>query len=146
MQFWHTGILTHDIDSAIDFICAAFSSTHDKWTIMEAEFPQSKMIRGSGGKLRIAFGRVGGTVIELLQPLDDTSYHAHTLKTRGPGFHHNAYICGDDLDSTIETLTLQGGRVVWEFQDGDEHPCYIESKGGDIVFELINVCPFMPEE
>jgi len=146
MQFWHNGVLTPDIDKTIDFICASSGSQREKWTIMEIEFPQSKMANGNGGKLRAAFGRVGGIVVELLQPLDDLSYHSGALKARGPGFHHNAYICEKNLDEVLEGLIKAGGKIVWEFVDNDRRACYVEAPGGNLVLELINHVPFMPEE
>ena len=144
MKFWHTGLLVHDIDETLDFLCAAPGGDRGKWTVIDVEFPQSEMIVGDGGKLRAAFGRVGGVVYELLQPLDDSSYHAKQLEEQGAGFHHCAYYCEDDYDDTVANLVASGGRIVWEAKHGDEHPCYIEA--GGIVFEIINVCPFLPEE
>ena len=146
MKFWHNGILTADLDKTIDFLSAATGAPRDKWTIMEAEFPQSEMLTGGGGKLRIGFGRVGGVVTELLQPLDDSSYHAIALKARGPGFQHCAYICEDDQDEVISALVNAGGRIVWDFRHEDDHACYIEASDGNAVLEIINHCPFMPEE
>ena len=146
MQFWHSGVLTPDIDGTIDFLCASSGAPREKWTIMENEFPQSGMVYGNGGKLRIAFGRIGGAVIELLQPLDDISYHAQVLRTRGPGFHHNAYICENDQDEVLAALLAEGGKIVWEFRSGYERAFYIEAAGGNAVLEIINICPFMPDE
>ena len=146
MQFWHTGILTDDVDRTIDFLCSTSGSAREKWTVIEVEFPQSEMLTGNGGKLKAAFGRVGGVTVELLQPLDRFSFHANALRARGPGFHHNAYICEDNFDETISALTASGGRVVWEAQHGGEHVCYVEEQGGTAVLEIINCCPFMPEE
>ena len=45
--------------------------------------------------LRIAFGALGGVLLELLQPLDDRSPHAEFLKERGEGMHHLAYVVAD---------------------------------------------------
>ena len=146
MVFWHNGILTSDVYKTMDFLNQASNSDRSKWTVMDIDFPQSKMLAGGGGKLRAAFGRVGGIVVELLQPLDNNSYHAKALKTRGPGFHHNAYICETSMDETKGALLSAGGRIVWEFQDGHDHACYIEAGGSDVVLELINNCPFMPDE
>lgn len=146
MDFWHNGVLTPDIDKTIGFLCAVSGGSREKWTIMEIEFPQSDMTVGNGGKLRAAFGRVGGVVIELLQPLDDVSYHAQALRERGPGFHHNAYICENDMDKTVGALVGSGGRVIWDMRHGDEHACYVQADGGTAVLEIINCCPFIPEE
>ena len=145
MKFWHNGVLTSDIDKTIDFFCAIPGASRDKWTIMEIEFSQADMATGDGGKLRAAFGRVGGIVVELLQPLDDNSYHAKALKARGPGFHHNAYICEDNQDEVVNALLADGGRIVWEFKRENERAVYVESADGSAVLEIINVCPFMPE-
>jgi len=145
MYFWHSGVLTPDIDKTVDFFCAASGIARDRWSIRESEFPQSKMVSGNGGKLRVAFARIGGTAIELLQPLDDISYHAHALKARGPGFHHNAYVCEENMDETLAALYAAGGRPVWELRSGDEHACYVETADGGLVMEIINFCPFMPE-
>jgi len=146
MKLWHTGILTPDIDKTIDFLCAASDTPCEKWAVMEIDFPQSNIVIGDGGKLRAAFAYIGGVVIELLQPLDETSYHAKALKSRGPGFHHNAYICEENLDETVSALVGTGGRIVWEMRNGDEHACYIEAADGNTILEIINCCPFMPEE
>ena len=146
MEFWHNGVLTPDIEKTIDFFCATAGSSRDKWTVMEIDFPQSNMVCGNGGKLRAAFGRVGGLVTELLQPLDDVSYHAEVLKSRGPGFHHNAFICENDMDDVVTAFEAAGGRIVWDMRHGDEHACYIESSDGSAVLEVINCCPFVPEE
>jgi len=144
MKFWHNGILTPDVDKTIDFLCAADGTLRENWSIVEIDFPQQKMITGDGGKLRAAFGRVGDVVIELLQPLDDLSFHSKALKARGPGFHHNAYICEHNMDEVLAALISEGGRKVWEFQNGNEHACYIEASGGNAVLEIINCCPIMP--
>jgi len=146
MKFWHNGILTADIEATIAFLCTASGTSRDKWMVMDVEFPDSKMLIGDGGKLRVAGGRVGGIVIELLQPLDDKSYHAKALKARGPGFHHNAYIYEEGQDEIIASLVAAGGKIVWDMRDGDEHACYVEAADGNAVLEIINCCPFMPEE
>jgi catechol 2,3-dioxygenase-like lactoylglutathione lyase family enzyme len=145
MTFWHTGILTPDIDRTLTTLCAIPGADRARWTVFEAEFPQSEMVTGNGGRLKIAFGRVGGVVHELIEPLDGTSYHAQTLKRRGPGYNHAAYICGDGLDAAIAACLAAGGRIVWEARHGDERACYVESSDGGSMLELINVCPFMPE-
>ena len=147
MKLWHNGILTNNIEQTIAFLCAADDYPIEKWKIMgEVEFSSENMHVGDGGKLRIAMGRVGDAVVELLQPLDETSYHAKVLKSRGPGFHHNAYICEDNQDEVIDRLLLQGGRIVWEFRKEGERAVYVEAADGSAVFEIINICPFMPED
>ena len=143
MYFWHTGILTHDIDKTINNFCSLPGVTRDNWTIMELEF--NKTLVGAGGKLKAAFARIGGSVFELLQPLDTVSFHAAQLNKKGPGQHHTAYVCPDGMDSVINSLLRAGGRIVWETKQDNEHACYVETMDGGIIYELINRCPFMPE-
>ncbi len=50
--------------------------------------------------LKIAFGALGGVVLELLQPLDDRSPHAAFLAERGEGMHHLAFLVAD-LDGEL---------------------------------------------
>jgi methylmalonyl-CoA/ethylmalonyl-CoA epimerase len=45
--------------------------------------------------LRIAFGLLGGVLLELLEPLDDRSPHAEFLDTHGEGMHHLAFLVPD---------------------------------------------------
>jgi len=146
MYFWHTGILTYDIEKTLDILCELPGTDRDKWTIFEVDFPDEEMVTGDGGRLRVAIGRIGGTggvVYELLQPMDDKSYHAKKLKERGPGVHHGAYVCEEGQKETVAALLERGGKIVWECMHGDERCCYVECNG--TVMEIINVCPFMPE-
>ena len=53
--------------------------------------------------LRIAFGKLGGVLLELLQPLDDFSPHAEFLKTRGEGMQHLAYLV-EDFDKQLTAI------------------------------------------
>ena len=57
--------------------------------------------------LKIAFGVLGGVLIELLQPLDDRSPHAEFLATRGEGMHHLAFLV-DDFDAQL--AAVRGAR------------------------------------
>lgn len=145
MELWHMGILTPDIDQTLDTICAVPGADRSAWTLGEIAFSPDEMVTGEGGRLKTAFGRMGGVAVELLEPLDERSYHAAALKKRGPGFHHAAYVCGNELDAVIDAALAAGARIVWEARHGDEHVCYMESADGGSVFEYINVCPFMPE-
>ncbi|SHI14372.1 Glyoxalase/Bleomycin resistance protein/Dioxygenase superfamily protein [Sporobacter termitidis DSM 10068] len=146
MKFWHIGILTPDVEKTLDALCAMSGGRRGVWQIGEIEFPSSEMITGSGGRLKTAVGRMGGIVYELIQPLDEHSFHAAALKRRGPGLHHAAYVCGEELDADVASCIAAGAQIVWEARHGEEHVCYLEAKDGGSVLELINICPPMPEE
>jgi len=144
MYFWHTGLLTGDADKMIGDFCNLPGVGRGDWKIRDAVFPPDKMVTGSGGELRVAYARVNGVVVELLQPLDATSYHAAEFRKKGPGLHHIAYVCPDDQDEAVMSLLEHGGKIVWEFQNEGERAVYVETADG-MIFELINTCPFMPE-
>jgi hypothetical protein len=80
--------------------------------------------------LRIAFGVLGGVLLELLQPLDDRSPHAEFLREHGEGLHHLAYLV-TDFDEQLAAArqacpqtgllidgTGPGNPVRWAYLDG----------------------------
>ena len=80
--------------------------------------------------LRIAFGVLGGVLLELLEPLDDRSPHAALLAERGEGMHHLAYLVAD-FDEQLAAVrgagpatdllidgTGPGNPVRWVYLDG----------------------------
>jgi hypothetical protein len=80
--------------------------------------------------LRIAFGVLGGVLLELLEPLDDVSPHAEFLRVRGEGLHHLAYLV-TDFDEQLAAVrggdpdrgllidgTGPGNPVRWAYLDG----------------------------
>jgi methylmalonyl-CoA/ethylmalonyl-CoA epimerase len=75
--------------------------------------------------LRVAFGPLGGVLLELLEPLDDRSPHAEFLAAHGEGPHHLAFLL-DDFDeqlaaaSGLERLidgTGPGNPIRWVYLD-----------------------------
>ncbi len=80
--------------------------------------------------LKIAFGALGGVLLELLEPLDDRSPHAEFLAERGEGMHHLAFLVTDfdeqlaaarGADPATRLLidgTGPGNPVRWVYIDG----------------------------
>ena len=141
MKPWHIGILSHDARKTVDFLCASPGADKSAWTFMELEFPPSEMVVGGGGKLFVAIGELAGMTYEVLQPMDDNSYHAKILAERGPGPHHTAYVCEDNQDEIVAALISGGARIVWEAVHGSQHVYYLESSTSDMVIEIINKLP-----
>jgi methylmalonyl-CoA/ethylmalonyl-CoA epimerase len=89
--------------------------------------------------LKIAFGQLGGVLLELLEPLDDRSPHAEFLAERGEGIHHLAYVVAD-FDDQIAAIraadpaarllvdgTGPGNPFRWVYVDGgNAHGTVIE--------------------
>lgn len=70
----------------------------------EARFEQT-LVHGKPASfaLKIAFGMLGGVLLELLEPLDDSSPHAEFLAARGEGLHHLAYLV-PDFDAQLAAI------------------------------------------
>jgi methylmalonyl-CoA/ethylmalonyl-CoA epimerase len=77
--------------------------------------------------LRIAFGALGGVLLELLEPLDDRSPHAEFLAARGEGLHHLAFLV-PDFDEQLAAAaggrrlidgTGPGNPVRWVYLDAE---------------------------
>jgi methylmalonyl-CoA/ethylmalonyl-CoA epimerase len=90
--------------------------------------------------LRIAFGALGGVLLELLEPLDDRSPHAEFLASHGEGLHHFAFLV-EDFDRQLAAVrgdgaspadllidgTAPGNPVRWAYVDaGNVHGTVIE--------------------
>lgn len=66
-------------------------------------------------RVRVAFIRIGGgqagTLLELLEPIDDTSAIAKFLAKRGPGLHHVAYQV-TQLEDRLAALAAAGVELI----------------------------------
>jgi methylmalonyl-CoA/ethylmalonyl-CoA epimerase len=78
----------------------------------EPESPPEDVL---SSRVRVAFLTVGGTHVELLEPLDPGSPIAKFLESRGPGVHHLAFAV-PSVERALAEVRERGGRVV------DEHP------------------------
>jgi methylmalonyl-CoA epimerase len=61
--------------------------------------------------VRIGFLPVGGTKIELVQPIDNTTGSARFLETKGEGFHH---VCFEvpDIQAALDELNAAGLTLI----------------------------------
>lgn len=94
----HIGIVTDDVDSAVSSYRAI-------------GFEPGAPIRVESQNVDIVPIRAGESWIELLAPLDHDSGIGRYLASRGPGFHHVAYLV-DDLAGTLAALAEQGVELV----------------------------------
>lgn len=94
----HIGIVTDDLDTAkVTYERLGFAAG-------PAEQPEGQ------GVLVVPF-QLGDTWIEILAPTDTESGVARYLESRGPGFHHVAYLV-DDIDATLRELASRGVELV----------------------------------
>ncbi|MDT9546237.1 MAG: methylmalonyl-CoA epimerase [Chlorobium sp.] len=67
--------------------------------------------------VRVAFLPVGGTKIELLEPIHETSPITRFLEKNGDGMHHIAFAT-DNINSEQERLTESGMRTLGSVRQG----------------------------
>ena len=138
MKIWHIGVLTENLEKTLEAYGAIPGVNRDEWRTGEMTFGPEAMRVGEGGTLKFAMCAIGGVTYEFLEPLTESSYQYQELKKKGPGIHHIAYSCKDDMEEVLASLLAQGGRVVWEIQRR-EHVCYVELPGEGAILEIINL-------
>jgi methylmalonyl-CoA epimerase len=84
--------------------------------------------------VNMAWCRLGGTMVELLQPTEDKSLWARFLNTNGEGLHH---ICCrvPDIGAACDNLVAQGGKILISTPGVF---AYVELGGpGSVILELL---------
>ena len=101
----HIGILVHDARATAERFRAALGLEVTSW---EDYGP---------GQALIGFIPVGGTLLELVQPLGYKGFGVDWLRERGEGLQHVAFQV-DDIDAALKTLKSRGV----ELQDNQPRP------------------------
>jgi methylmalonyl-CoA/ethylmalonyl-CoA epimerase len=130
-ELFHIGWVVRDCAAAQQELSARLGAGPFVSAGKEARFDQA-LVHGKPTpfSLRIAFGVLGGVLLELLEPLDDRSPHAEFLDTHGEGMHHLAYLV-PDFDKQLAAIrrarpeadllidgTGPGNPVRWVYLDG----------------------------
>lgn len=79
--------------------------------------------------LRFSFIRVGETLMELIQPLDEFSPHSRFLDERGEGIHHLGFRV-EDIDSEATRLETLGFNRTVEYFGSDSDPQWMYLRMG----------------
>ena len=123
----HLGIAVRSLDEALPFYEVQLGMPAATCETVEHE------------KVRVAMIAVGGSRIELLEPLDDESPIAKFLVKRGPGLHHVAMQV-NDLDAVIVRLRDSGARLIGEPRQGAGGHTYVfvhPGSAGGVLWEII---------
>lgn len=94
----HIGVVVENIDVAVEEYRTLGFTGGDK-TRVEAQ------------NVEIAALRAGESWVEILSPIDRDSGIGRFLASRGPGFHHIAYLV-DDLAGTLDALAEAGVELI----------------------------------
>lgn len=102
----HVGLAVQDLDKAIAFYQDAFGMELVHEEVNEEQGVREAML-GPAEKVE------GGTLVQILAPLNDESTIAKYLGKKGPGIQQYA-LRVTDMDALMEHLKEQGTRVLYE--------------------------------
>ena len=84
---------------------------------------------------------LGGTQLELIQPVATESPHREFLETRGEGIQH-IMVAVDDIEKEIKRLTDKGCTILLDIRmPGGRHGAYIDLHAGGIIVEMFQKRP-----
>lgn len=95
----HIGIAVHSIEKSAELYRDTFGMEYLGEDVVEAQ------------GVKVAFFQVGESMIELLEPLNDTGPIAKFLEKNGEGVHHVALGCAD-IEETRATLESKSIRLL----------------------------------
>jgi methylmalonyl-CoA/ethylmalonyl-CoA epimerase len=99
----HVAIAVHDLDAAIEGYRTRYGVEPLHREVVEEQGVEEAMIP------------VGGSFVQLLQPVAVDTPVGRFLARRGEGLHHVAFLVAD-IEAALEHLRAEGARLV------DEHP------------------------
>jgi methylmalonyl-CoA/ethylmalonyl-CoA epimerase len=97
----HVAIAVHDLDEAIERHRLLFGAEPLWREVVEEQGVEEAMVP------------VGGSFVQLLAPLTDTTPVGRFLTKHGEGLHHIAYAV-PDIEAALDELRRQGARLVDE--------------------------------
>ncbi len=110
----HVAIAVHDLDAALDEYLRLYGVTALHRERVEEQGVEEAMVA------------VGGSFIQLLQPLSPETPVGRFLAQKGEGLHHIA-LAVDDIEAALEHLESEGARLI------DETP-RVGGRGARIAF------------
>lgn len=99
----HVGIAVWDLDAAVEFYARLFgAAATERYELLDDH-------------VRVVFLDAGGTLLEVLQPLDETGPVFRFLQRRGEGLHHLAFLV-PDITRALDDARAAGRQLI------DDHP------------------------
>jgi len=139
----HIGVVVPDLSTAMD---AYISTLGVSFSVFDLDETNSAFSGSSDSfRLRIGFGSLGVSAVELIQPVSGETIHARFLAEKGPGIHHLGFWVGD-LSKARTQLEALGYRSLMEgairdlgrfaYYEAPELHCIIEPLEFAIGFPL----------
>ena len=122
--FFQEAYVVSDVDAAIEAWKTLGVSKFMR--LPAADLPYVYRGRNVECALELAFGRVGGVQIELMQPLRGEGVHVDTLARFGPHPNHLGFLVAD-VASTVSNATDAGLEVVQSGEFGTLKFAYLDT-------------------
>lgn len=97
----HTAVVVHDLDEAISRFESRYGAVPLYREVVSDQGVEEAMIP------------LGGSFLQLLQPIDEEGSIARFLERRGEGLHHLAFQV-TDIDAALQHLREEGARLIDE--------------------------------
>lgn len=111
---YHVGFAVADLDRVAETYRQLFNVEH--WWTWEMDFPGlPSNPQTTDGRLKIAFARVGGMTLELVQCIAGRTVHAEFVERHGDGVQHIGFWV-PDVQRAVEDAIDQGCRLDWAYQ------------------------------
>lgn len=125
--------IVRDVNKSIEVLSPLWGISH--WDIRDYPRDGDKITVGGEYQIRLAVAKLGSTIIELIQPLDDKSIYYDFLKSHGEGLHHIGYLVNNWAE-VISRLEASGCKLlVAGTIDGHYFGCVEMSFGMIVEFE-----------
>ncbi len=138
-SFDHVGVVVKDIDKTAKFLSSVLGMkpwrTFETVEYYKEELNANELGVGEPFKLRTSFARLGGVLVELLQPLGGKSVYSKFLETKGEGLHHIA-ITVSNWDELVSKLQKEGSKLIaGGFTDEGKRWAFLDTPGREIMVE-----------
>ncbi len=132
----HIGVVVKDADKTAEFLSSVWG--FGPWQLIDYTPRKEDVIVGAPFTLKIRFTKLRTTILELIQPIEGESVWAKALETHGEGIQHIAFSIRN-WDEMVSKFQQQGAEMVAAaFTPDGKRWCYMDTKPGGIVFELMD--------
>lgn len=129
----HIGIVVKDVVKTSKLLSSLLGI--GPWKIDETAPKKEELIVGEPFRLKLAFGNLRETELELLQPLEGDSVWSQFIETNGEGVHHLCFTV-PNWDEMVSKFRAEGGKMIVGGIYKGKRWCYFDTKPGGTVVEL----------
>lgn len=102
IRIGHVGVLVEDVEKAVTTMWEQFGIGPWRLDTLSPDVPTWNRGRRVGSVQKMAFGKIGGMEVELIQPVEgNETYMLEEIKAKGTGMSHAGFVC-DSLEQMEE--------------------------------------------